>query len=461
MRIQRSRRYRRKNTHKLKKNRKQTKTKIKNTKKARGIVRRRTDESNGRDFMAFLTNSFVSFFMDGSNGVTFVATLTKGIASPYISTDSDTYGNSVSKILVKLVFLHPDRVDQTVLSKRDGKPDKELRVTKEDIFVQEVNTQLCVYEKTKDFPICPAIVLASIIRNDKVNQFLDIVASRGETSSDAKMINEIKAQFTHNFSSLGVICMEFADGYGTLSSFRTIPEKTFLLYKAFSMYLLLELATKTSLTHGDFHFGNVMFNPSEMFLKEKNGGLINGKPLLIDFGYSTPIDDARLDEIKQHIANNNYLLALQVMCRQNRRDDAEINYFPEYYGWACGTNPFFKRGEADKHFYSIKRKIVKKYVEDYNAVNAKKITEADATADDDLDDTFGEQTADELAHAPIDMTDPKMIELNNIINTVFVLREEAKVMIADSLRTLSGVELPVPPTECRPLSMAELETEFI
>lgn len=420
---------------------KQIKTKFKKGGMS-GIERRRTSRPPSSDFMTFLNNASITYLSSGSNGVTFMATITDTSKSPYVSTDINSYGNPISKVLVKLIFLTDEEEEE---DEESVLLPTAINVSKENDFIAEVNTQLCVYEKTKEYldPICPAIVLSSIIRSaDNIQKFLDILSSKGEQP----LLNLIKEQ-ANKFKSLGIICMEFADGYDTLAKLRHTGK--FLIYRAMAMQLLLELAIKTGFTHGDFHFSNIMINPTAT-----NYVGVSGKPLLIDFGYATPLDANIRRDIIEAVSEKKYLLALQIMCRQNSRNGKQINMWPNKYGWACGANPYFTPEEANRHFFDVKQKLIHDYIADHNAKNPNnKITIKDVRDNDDLDIEFDEQTATELSRAPIDMSLEKMQNLNILIDSMFRERDEIKA----NIQRISSIPLPLPSVkECTQVSIEEL-----
>jgi hypothetical protein len=418
--------------------------------------------SDGDDFLKFLNNSSIKYLSAGANGVTFVATVTDVSNSPYISTDVKTYGNPVTKVLVKLLFLKEDsdEEDKSVLyyakdKKNKKDEDKSLTVAKEGDFIVEVNTQLCIYEKTKEYlePICPAIVLSSIIKNgDKIKNFLELLATKGEDSRP--MLRIMKEQYPDRFSSLGVICMEFADGYDTMHNLQN--KAKFFYYKAMCMYLLLELAMKTCFTHGDFHYGNIMFNTTADGYFS-GGSEMTGKPMLIDFGYTRPIDAARCDSIKQHVTNRNYLLALQTMCQENRKDDLQINMYPDFYGWTCGAYPFLTPKESNRIFYNIFDRLKAAHMAELKSQNPGKQFEEEEIKQ--IDDEIQKQAATELSRAPIDMTNPKMIELNALIGILFDKREEAKMLSKERIKDKVSLPLPLV-TECTQVGMEELDIDI-
>jgi hypothetical protein len=322
-------------------------------------------------FNNFIDHSRITFLTKGANGVTFVAELPPNYIrlSPYISTDAATYGERVKYLIIKFAFLY--NPDNNMYWKEDKKDPRKQILDDDKLNVQfdgldnlalgleedldrEIEIQKDIYLKTMDYlePICPAVVYSKIEKDpSQINRILNKLKTSARIDSQASQILNSFIQKRGDYDYIGIIGMEYAGGYETLHNLMYFPSVTRdnkKLYREMSMYLLLELADKAGYTHGDFHGGNLMINPS---LRGYFKG-IQGKPLLIDFGYAKKIEDPILSEIKGLCANRNYVTALQKICSVNRSDDLAIKDFPSYYGWACGyVDPNMNKEQIDAEIH--------------------------------------------------------------------------------------------------------------
>ena len=133
------------------------------------------------------------------------------------------------------------------------------------------------------------------------------------------------------FYNIGVIGMEFADGYQLLHSLKR--DYFFNMYKDMSLYILLRLAIDTGYTHGDFHPGNIFINTTSTNYFEG----VRGKPLLIDFGQAQKIPPDIMKFMKEQYKRGNYTEALKRLCDIDRPDKIIMTHHPSFYGFACGT----------------------------------------------------------------------------------------------------------------------------
>jgi hypothetical protein len=320
----------------------------------------------------FIDHSNISYLSKGSNGFTFVATLNPSDISnsPYTSTDAETYGQPVNKILFKLVFLRNRREQsEDIYFSDQSQHNLKLLLAREQSFNEEVEIQKEVYTKTMDYlePICPAIVFSQIYKDDRGK--LDILQKiKNRTSADGRtrqILNSIINQGKR--FSIGLIVMEFADGYMTMYDIDHLPNNnpkkiTQGRVECIFRYLLLELALKTGYHHADFHNGNLFIKPDNnnanpnynYFYKPTITTSKLGKPLLIDFGLTVKIQEDYLQRIKNECTKKNYLKALQILCRIPRKDGERIDYYDwrENYGWACNIEHY---GKED--YISINRYI--------------------------------------------------------------------------------------------------------
>jgi hypothetical protein len=433
----------------------------------------RDESSNPEDsFIAFLMKSKVKFLTYGANGITFVAQIDPSTPdSPYVSTDKASFGLSITKVLVKLLFLkNDDDVESKEVNypnpkfaygKEDEQENKTLDVATQTGFSNELKIQQCIYRKTNDYldPISPAIVYANTLTNpQQIHYFFALLADRSDTAVK-NMLEIMMTQLQKNYRSIGIICMEFADGYSTLNelydeatefNFDTTLKAdgtlNFGVIKAMCMYALLELALRTCFSHGDFHFGNIMFNPSAQgYFKG-----LPGKPLLIDFGYTTPMAPPICQEIGNRIREGNFLLASQVMCRQDRieADGAilKINRYP-LYAWACGTKSLLTE-EQYSDFYdglfktSDKYKALYKTHKNYKKNKGKTDEEIhESVQSTAASDKIHDELANYISLSALE-NDQKMTELNTLIGNLFLSRETSKAEAVQYFQTLS-IQLPI------------------
>lgn len=345
--------YRKKRTNVNKKNNGKNNTKSKRRGGMSGItLKKGLSKKDAFDF--FIKNSIVEYVSKGSFGVTFKAKLNKEYISqsPYKSTDSATYGEPVSTILFKLVFIN----DNT------GKNGSTL-----SSFYGEVNIQEDVYFKTMDYlePICPAVVYSNVYtESPELNkiQLLEQIKNSTLINTYANKLLDYFISSQDVLGSIGVIAMEFADGYQTLHTFESKNNGRYDFrtdVKSAAMYLILELAVKTGYSHADFHGGNIMilqgkngkklnyfnFNDGQSKNEVKSiynktppySSLLNfkGKPLLIDFGLAVKIPEETLTRVIKLYKAGNYIKALKLISMVPRRDGSRIDTaeWKRHYGW--------------------------------------------------------------------------------------------------------------------------------
>lgn len=336
---------------------------------------------------SFIENATIEYVSKGSNGVTFVATLKPGFTSPYKSTDAETYGMDVKQLLLKLIFFKDSHIKRSRKVKFMFNYDDEFKtvallLADLSTFQREIDIQNEVYANTMDYlePICPAIVFSNMYNPNNLGRFGvigQLLQSTVEFSNTYYLLKSINLSF-NTFDSVGIIGMEFAEGYDTLHYWREKAKheykKTFTsilskvkpyhkqiqIYNNVGLYLILELALKTGYSHADFHGSNIMMRESNnssypYFLHGPNM-----KPLFIDFGLSVKIPDKKYDKIKQLCEYSKYTAALKVLCTIPRKDDKRMDTtdWEHHYGWACNADEpqvnsevaklFAQRREAEK-----------------------------------------------------------------------------------------------------------------
>jgi thiol-disulfide isomerase/thioredoxin len=304
------------------------------------------DAKDDEAFKHFIENATFSYLSKGAFGITFKATLKDGIISKYKRLESGStyeYGDEVRTIIIKFGFVHDSSKGQTETTVKLSE-DKIFDTVELQSFKDEVNIQTDIFLKTMNYlqPICPAIVYSSVYTDidgvNGLNYLFEIMYKGSENTATRILIqNMYKSKQKLQFYNIGVIAMEFADGYVLLYNLN--KDLLFDLYKDMTLYLLLKLALDTGYTHGDFHPGNIFINT-----KYKNyfKGL-NGKPLLIDFGQAQKIPIDMLKFMKEKCNNGNYTEALKKLCEINRPDGIVMNEFNTFYGFACGSYDFKKQ----------------------------------------------------------------------------------------------------------------------
>ena len=109
------------------------------------------------------------------------------------------------------------------------------------------------------------------------------------------------------------------------------------------LFIVLKLALDTGYSHADFHSGNIMINPRLNYFEG-----IPGRPMIIDFGYTTKIPKPDMDIMKEFVRNGDYVRALKQLCKVNRADDRKPNKpeWAEFYGWICSDWDLITRKQS-------------------------------------------------------------------------------------------------------------------
>lgn len=204
-------------------------------------------------------------------------------------------------------------------------------------------------------PICPAIVFSQIYKDKSdISGVLESIHTHTLEGKKTRSLLDSILSKSSEFN-LGIIVMEFADGYMKASQVSKLPSDdpkkiNSIWIECIFKYILLELALKTGYHHADFHKGNLLIKPDDTSnvnpyryfdIKRTSGHPILGKPLIIDFGLSVKIEEPILKTIKDECAKKDYLNALQKLCEIPRKDRVKINktgkWATDNYGWVCNT----------------------------------------------------------------------------------------------------------------------------
>lgn len=310
--------------------------KKRNTKKyyKHGGVKISYDYPTAEDaFKYFLTHSTIELLSDSSKyGIIYKLSLKPDVTeSPYYSLRSNHLGNKLDIIIIKIIV--SSEFKQFWLYKRENK-----HITRSDAFTHEVNIQLNIYDQSKEEfePICPSIVFADLLKptDELRNIFVSYLSEPDNISNSITQISinsllTISKKPEYNF---GVVAMELMsdaktvsksvnelqqlnnlsdiaqaqlalspDSYdgtnynssnpsnnpsnnssNTSSSNSSINSAdnqrnidNILVLTLYEHYRLFKLGY----LHGDFHCGNAMFFPTDVYIEN-----FHGRVMLIDFG---------------------------------------------------------------------------------------------------------------------------------------------------------------------------------
>jgi serine/threonine protein kinase len=276
--------------------------------KQRGGVSIDINENDGiRDkndaYCKFIKNSKFELLSTSSlNGIIIKANLNADVRSPYVSIRSDSFGARIPSLILKLIFIDaPDNLSVPAIRKEI------FPLTTYDGFKTEVDTQLDIFRESclDEYAlqgICPAIVNYTMIQagHPMLRTFMNAIVNRvdGPTANTLKncligMYKAFKAP-ENSLMQLGVIAMEYAEGFKQLISYLPRVEKghpdyskelnRYRQYQLFALYELKRLH-KLGYVHGDLHQSNILINPnSEYFTKHTDEDVVLGKAMIIDFG---------------------------------------------------------------------------------------------------------------------------------------------------------------------------------
>jgi serine/threonine protein kinase len=451
-----------------------------------GIMLKETVDPNSA-LNTFLRNSSCKFLSKGSFGIALVVSINNPNLSPYESTDAETYGEPVDKLLIKITCVQPEGYTKGVNAELN---QYGMQSIPEADFLEETKIQECVYKKTKQYlePICPAIVYDEVIKSTLSKEaFLDSIELISDDSEKTfastpneeeeelmmttkKLIQDFRRIF--NYYDIGIIAMEFAGGYKTAFDLaRENPGMT-MFYRELVMFIILEMAIKTGYAHLDSHFGNIMINSnSTSYFKKKsttttNDTEIKGKPLLIDFGMARKIDDTILDSVRTLYNNYEYTEALHALCHVTRKPTRTTflgkeyyDYFElfdplEKYGWICGLDQKYVRS-----LYNLKKRDIEA---SYPEILDLKLARRDIKKSspnyqeqvDDIDRRIHEMKIEIEEKLKKEFRDPKYMKFppdtNANIRRLVEERRQAELEMVETFNRThpSGPMLPLPNEDC-------------
>ena len=324
----------------------------------------KTDENQSSEnaFIEFIRMSRIEHVFYGSTSVN-IKYRYMGEHSPYKSADIDTLGRDVTVLLVKIVVM--DNMTEEVRFSLAEEGVLYTTIYPPNYETSEPAKQREIYGKTRHAgAICPAIVYDGIMPEENANITLnDLFKSpEGFKDTDVPMedleeIVEDLTLFVQNGRKLGIIAMEFADGYVSMEELiygilikprdegkkddREISERISCIIMA-AAFLIIDLMIETDYTQGDFHAGNIFFK----VLRESEtpyfpGGLpfpelsyiANLKPLFIDFGQAIKVAHKH-DFYKDLKSRHAYR---QILGNIFLEGPSKIFKDPKSYGWISGV----------------------------------------------------------------------------------------------------------------------------
>lgn len=204
--------------------------------------------------------------------------------------EQSEFEKPVTTILLKLVLIKRDGATRNnfEFEIEDDKKTRKRAATIES-FNKEITTQFDVYKNTLNFnniPICPSIIYNNVIimKSQILNFILKIKGKCKQYTITSEIIGDLFDIYNapKNIPTLGIIGMEFAEGYQTLDSYINDTEMAYTdgsITDANDMYKLktcetdckcisdvvvdiIRLFISSSIVHLDLHSGNIMINKS-------------------------------------------------------------------------------------------------------------------------------------------------------------------------------------------------------
>lgn len=301
-------------------------------------------------FYELIKNSRISYLSNGANGLIFKLVVNEGYTSSYKYIYSESFNKPVTELILKLTLM----VD---FDEKNYEPQDITHLTdyeKNEIgnFKNEINVQTHIFLGSIEYlqPLCPAIVYADILENNKSkDEFINtLILNNPQLKKHKIPYNGIGIELTSedlkkDNIKLGIIAMECATGYRTLHDIvmdKRIDIFDKVRYVNYSLYIILKLALDFGYTHGDYHIGNIMINPDITYF---NG--LKGRAMLIDFGYASLIPVHDINIIINFVENKKYINALKHLCSVPRADGEKPgrHEWNKYYGWICHPWDIMKR----------------------------------------------------------------------------------------------------------------------
>ena len=323
-------------------------------------------DGNPKDaFDHFMNNATATYLTSGASGVIFTATINPGITSKYTHIGITDFGRPVTALILKFAYIKPDEFkndDMFVDIKNvDGLLRDYMNTASKSEFETEINIQTDITLKTMKYlqPLTPVIVYSNIynMQEQSLSPVTMCMLDRSNKETQRIMNSlllgvspELKKK--NSSHQLGIIAMESVPNCELLyTSFKSNSEayKTYLFYEA--LYIVLKLALDTGYTQGDFHKGNILFDSKDDTYFDGQYPGRPGRPYIIDFGYARKIPPAIMSSIKMYNEKGQYMEALKRICTVERSDGVEVDEFPSFYGYICGTYNDDTGARASAHPY--------------------------------------------------------------------------------------------------------------
>jgi hypothetical protein len=246
--------------------------------------------------------------------------------------EGDEYGKQVNHLVVKLCCITKT---QQRLFDFDG---QEFFSCTEQAFRREVCVQADVFRQTAEFlqPICPGIAYAGILNS--AQQITSLLNKNLVSQEDFPQYKDAEETFNYLLEtvkrsdpgfSLGVIAMELvAPAVELYTAVKKSSNKPKLLNMG--RYIMLDLAIKTGYNHNDFHQANIMIQQSNSYFSGEKY-----RPIIIDFGRATKLDEKTLHNIKSNCDKNKYVKALSLLCDNSSQIKNKQNEVDPVYEWFC------------------------------------------------------------------------------------------------------------------------------
>lgn len=286
-------------------------------------------------FMDFLKHSNVTYLNNGAVGIAFrvvVRSDETGYQSPYKHLDAFKFQQPVTSLLIKISIIGDDNTELKSFSNETDK-DVHLHPINADDFKREVNIQTDIFLKTMEYskPLCPAIVFSKLYDSTHSNgELLSIIRTQMLNENDQRHIDNI----TRNNTGYTIIAMEMMTNHVTLHeqlSRHDSNEKK--KWVPMLVFMLIELVMKAGYSHGDFHFGNVLVDPTDTSMFHG----VTGSMMLIDFGFAVKLTPQEMLKFKRLYADKSYYAFLKKLCATPRADKLIPNQYSNAYHM-CGPH---------------------------------------------------------------------------------------------------------------------------
>lgn len=309
------------------------------------------------DPYTFLENAELRYLTYGSSCLTFVC---KG-ESPLIGINDEP----ITDFLLNLVLIndHDDYIDV-----KDGIT---IYSEKEIYFNEEVKIQEDIYKRSleNNDQLCPAVIFSDVFKNDSRKEIIGKILSRLSKDEEdeatasityylPKLINSVNLAKIEGYA---LLCMEYAVGFSNIPAKPKDSgiDKSSFLIRTMAMYTLIKLACFYGYAHGDFHGGNLLYNPNISYFSN-----IPGKIILIDFGLTTKIDSNTQTIINRLFIEKNYFEIITRLCNIKRprnfgKPTDKIHKM--MYRWVCQANP--SRGVDPQAVIDINNRVLELFDE--------------------------------------------------------------------------------------------------